>query len=159
MSHIVSAVDRGGNLRVRLAVLIGCGILLAVVTLPMVFAHRYYAQMGLLFVSSICIISGWLLLVSYRELDTSLRGRLSLFTSLYLTASVPGFLIEFSPITWFMHAHWASLYVRPWVHWGFIFVYLSIAGSFLGRGRARVAFVLASVLLTILWESMGRWIY
>jgi ABC-type uncharacterized transport system YnjBCD ATPase subunit len=29
----------------------------------------------------------------------------------------------------------------------------------IGCGRARVAFVLASVLLTILWESMGHWIY
>jgi hypothetical protein len=60
---------------------------------------------------------------------------------------------------WFMHAHWASLYVRPWVYWGFIFVYFSVAGSFLGRGRASIAFVLASVLLLILWKSMGRWMY
>lgn len=58
-----------------------------------------------------------------------------------------------------MHVHWASLYVRPWVHWGFIVVYLSVFGSFLGRGRSRVAFVLGSVSLMILWNSMGHWIY
>jgi hypothetical protein len=159
MNQLVATVGRDGHFRVRPAVLIGCGILSAVVLLPVVFAHRYHAQMGLLLFASACVISGWFVLVRYRELDSSWRARLALLTSVYLTVSVPGFFIEFSPITWFMHAHWASLYVRPWVHWGFAFVYLSVAGSFLGRGRARVAFVLASVLLTILWESMGRWIY
>jgi hypothetical protein len=153
------ATSPDGRFRVRSSVLIGCTLLFAVVVLPISFSHRYYAQMCLLLAASLCVISGWFVLVRYRELDTTWRGRIALFTSIYLTASVPGFFIEFSPVTWLVHAHWASLYVRPWVHWGFIFVYLSVAGSFLGRGRARIAFVLASVLLLILWESMGRWIY
>lgn len=153
------ATSPDGRFQIRPSVLIGCALLFAVVILPIFFSHRGYAQMCLLLAASLCVISGWFVLVRYRELDTTWRGWIALFTSAYLTASVPGFFIEFSPVTWFMHAHWASLYVRPWVHWGFLFVYLSVAGSFLGRGRARIAFVLASVLLLILWESMGRWIY
>jgi hypothetical protein len=158
MKAIVAA-GPDGRFRVRPSVLIGCALLFAVVVLPIFFSHRYYAQKCLLLAASLCVISGWFLLARYREPDTTWRGWTALFTSIYLTASVPGFFIEFSPISWFMHAHWASLYVRPWVQWGFIFVYLSVAGSFLGRGRARIAFVLASVLLLILWESMGPWIY
>jgi hypothetical protein len=119
------AVGSDGRSRVRPAVLIGCALLFAVVVLPIFFSHRYYAQMCLLMAACLCVISGWFVLVIYRELDTTWRGRVALFTSVYLTASIPGFFIEFSRITWFMHAHWASLYVRPWVHWGFIYIYLT----------------------------------
>jgi hypothetical protein len=151
--------SRDGSLRVRPEILIGCALVFSAVIFPGLFSHHYYAQMGLLLVSSVCVISGWFVLVICREFDATFRGWVALFTSVYLTASIPAFFIEFSPITWFMHAHWASLYVRPWVHWGFIYVYLSVLGSFLGRGRARIVFVLASVLLLVLWGSMGPWIY
>ena len=145
--------------RVRPAVLIGCGLLLAAGVVPFAFTHRYYAQICLLLVATICVILGWVAFLRYRERDATWQGWIALLTSAYLTASLPAFFIEFSPIMWLMHARWASLYVRPWVHWGFIFVYLSVLGSFLGRGRSRAAFVLASVLLMVLWESMDHWIY
>lgn len=154
----MEAVSPDGRFRVRPSVLIGCALLFAVVVLPILFSHKYYAQMSLLLAASLCVISGWFALVRYRELDATWRGWIALLTSVYLTVSLPGFFIEFSPMMWFIRTHWAQIYVRPWIHWGFIYVYLSVAGSFLGRGRARIAFVLASVLLLILWESMGRWV-
>ena len=52
-----------------------------------------------------------------------------------------------------------SMYARPWVHWGYLFIYLGVVGSFLGRGRARIAFVVGSILLLILRESMGAWLF
>ncbi|MFY9844393.1 MAG: hypothetical protein WAK23_14880 [Terriglobales bacterium] len=54
---------------------------------------------------------------------------------------------------------WLSMYVRPWVHWGYTFVFLSVICSFLGRGRARIAFVVGSVLLLMLRFAMGIWVY
>ena len=159
MRYLMSAADRQGQFRVRPVVVISCALLFAAIILPIPFSHKYNAQMGLLLTACVCVLAGWFFLAWYREFDTTWRGWIAMATAVYLTVSLPGFFIEFSPITWFMHAHWASLYVRPWVHWGFIYVYISVAASFLGRGRARIAFVLASVLLMILWESMGRWIY
>ena len=159
MNHQVAAVRRRGHFQLRPAVLVGCTLLFAVAVLPIIFSHKYYAQLGLLLAACVCVVLGWFFLVRDRQWDAKWRGWIALVTSVYLTLSIPGFLIEFSSINWLMHAHWASIYVRPWVHWGFIYVYLSVAGSFLGRGRTRIAFVLASVLLMVLWESMAPWIY
>jgi hypothetical protein len=58
MNNLAAAVARDGHFRVRPAVLIGCGILSAAVVLPMVFEHRYYAQMGLLLLASACPSTG-----------------------------------------------------------------------------------------------------
>jgi hypothetical protein len=54
---------------------------------------------------------------------------------------------------------WFSMYSMPWVHWGYIFMFLSIIGSFLGRGRSRIAFVTGSVLLMALREATGTWVF
>jgi hypothetical protein len=51
------------------------------------------------------------------------------------------------------------MYSMPWVHWGYIFMFLSIIGSFLGRGRSRIAFVTGSVLLMALREATGTWVF
>src|SRR5579862_7654158 len=123
---------------------------------------RIFAQVprevGLLVSATFCVVLGWMAFFRYREGEPSLRGRIALITSVYLTLSLPAFFIEFSPLMWFVHAHWARIYVRPWVHWGFVPIYLSVACAFFGRGRSRVAFILASTLLAVLWESMSRWI-
>lgn len=156
---MLAAAGPDTRFRVRPAVLIGCGLLFAAAAVPFALSRSYYAQIWLLVVATIFVVLGWVLFLKCGERDATWRGWIALFTAVYLTASLPAFLIEFSPIRWFMRVHWAALYVRPWVHWGFIFVYLSVFGSLLGRGRSRVAFVLASVSLMILWESMGHWIY
>jgi len=57
--------------------------------------------------------------------------------------------------------HTFEMYVWPWVHWGYqgyLPVLLGVAGSFAGRGRARIAFVVGSILLLVLRESMGTWV-
>jgi hypothetical protein len=77
------AVGPDGPFRVRPSVLIGCALLFAVVVLPIFFSHRYYAQMCLLLAASLCVISGWFVLVRYRELDTTgwFDGRTSSMSS------------------------------------------------------------------------------
>ena len=71
------AAGSGGRFRVRPAVLIGCALLFAVVVLPIFFSHRYFAQMFLLLAASLCIISGWFVVVRYGELDPTWRTGLS----------------------------------------------------------------------------------
>ena len=68
------ATSPDGRFQIRPSVLIGCALLFAVVILPIFFSHRGYAQMCLLLAASLCVISGWFVLVRYRELDTTWRG-------------------------------------------------------------------------------------
>ena len=155
---MIANVEPQKSSRPRPVVVMACAVLLAIGAGPFAFSHRYHAQLGLLVSATLCVVFGWMAFFRYREGESSLRGRIALITSVYLTLSLPAFFIEFSPLLWFVHAHWARIYVRPWIHWGFVPIYLSVACAFFGRGRSRVAFILASTLLAVLWESMSRWI-
>ena len=108
------------------------------------------------------ILSGWLLLLMDGGPKMTWRALLALIASVYLVVSLPVFLFEMSQIKWLMRHpwhHWLSLYVRPWVHWGYILVFLSVILSLLGRGKARIAFVAGSVLLMVLRFATGTWVF
>jgi hypothetical protein len=151
--------EPGSPFRVRPIFLLGCGVSLAVVILPEAFSGDRFLQLVLLGVATITVILGWLLLLIYPERNESWRSVISLITFLYLTLSIPVFLFESSQIKWIARHHSVSVYVRPWVHWGHILVLGSIVGSFFGRGRARIAFVVGATLLAIIRLSMGVWVY
>lgn len=148
------------KLQVRPLLLLTCSAAILVILLPgEVRGHRTAQWLILIFANS-AILLGWFFYLTDREWNSKWRKFVALATGLYLIASIPAFFFEFSPVKWFMRNHqWSSLYVRPWVHWGFVLVYLGCVGSFFGRGRGRIAFAVASVLLIILWESMARWIF
>lgn len=149
-----------GRLRVRPIVLIGCASLLAVVFLPHIFRQMRSAELSLLVLASASAILGWFFLPKYKETNNKWRAWIAILTSMYLTISLPAFFFELSPAKWFLHSHrWPSLYVRPWVHWGPIPVYLSVIGAFYACGKFRIAFVVCSVSLVILWEALGWWTF
>ena len=87
---------------------------------------------------------------------------IALAAAIYLVVSLPVFFFELSQIRWLMlhpMRSWISVYVRPWVHWGFTLIFFGIVGSFLARGRARIALVIGSVLLLDLRLAMGTFTY
>jgi multisubunit Na+/H+ antiporter MnhG subunit len=154
------AKDRERLFRVRPAVLLACFGILLVMLLPDAMREHRSAKWLLLTFGSLAVILGWFFYIRHHENNSKWREFIALITAVYLTASIPAYYFEFFPIKWLMRGpHWSALYVRPWVHWAFIFVYLSVAGSLLGRGRARIAFTTGSILLLILWEAMPRWIW
>jgi L-asparagine transporter-like permease len=122
-------------------------------------------QRAFLALASLAILSGWFFLLKYREPNSTWRTSVSLATSVCLTAYLPIFLFELSQTKWLMHQplhHAFSMYVWIWVRWayqGYLVLVLGVAGSFLGRGRARIAFVVGSILLLILRASMGTWVF
>jgi len=114
----------------------------------------------MLVLAAFAILAGWVLLIKDPGPKTW-RAPIALIGSVYLLASLPVFFLELSPVRWLWRHPWNSwfaMYVGPWVHWGYILVYLSVICSFLGRGRARIAFVTGSVSLMVLREAMGTWI-
>jgi hypothetical protein len=158
------ALDRSNLFRVRPNFVLGCVVVLLVFFLPDAIRGRHGVQKALLLLASFSIASGWFCLLRHRETNSTWRSLVALATSVYLTASLPVFLFELSQIKWLLrHSlhHMFGMYVWPWVHWGYqgyLPILLGVVGSFAGRGRARVAFVVGSVLLLILRESMGTWI-
>jgi hypothetical protein len=153
-------IDRDNFFLVRPLFLLTCFGLLLMFLLPDAIRGNRTGHWLLFIFGSLAVILGWFFYFGDHENASKWRELISLLTALYLTASIPVYFFEFSPVKWFMRGHiWPSLYVRPWVHWGFIFVYLGIVGSLFGRGRARIAFASGSILLTMLWESMARWIF
>jgi hypothetical protein len=162
MNSMNQVVRRDNPFRVRPKFLAGCGAVAAVLILPDIVAHSHILQRALLLIAAVAILSGWFLLLKERGAKTTWRARFALITSVYLVASLPVFFFELSQVKWFMlhpWRSWLSMYARPWVHWGYIFVYLSVICSFLGRGWARIAFVTASVLLAVLWQATGTWVF
>jgi len=110
---------------------------------------------------SLAILSGWFLLLKYREPNSTWRAVVAAVASICLTASLPVFLYELSSIRWEIRYYpLQSMYVRPWVHWGYqgyIPLLWGVVGSFFGRGWARSAFVVGAILLLTLRNSLG-WI-
>jgi hypothetical protein len=159
-----NVIDRSNLFRVRPIFVLGCVVFLLVVFLPDAISGRHGVQKLLLLSAGVAIASGWLFLLKHREANSTLRTLVALTTSVYLTLSLPAFLFELSQIKWLMRHpfhHAFEMYVWPWVHWGYqgyAPVLLGVAGSFAGRGRARIAFVVGSILLLVLRESMGIWV-
>lgn len=155
-------VNQKSPFTVRSKLLAGCALVVALLFLPDVVAQSHIMKRVVLFIAALAIFLGWFLLVRDGELKTTWRSVAALSASIYLVVSLPVFVFEMSQIKWLMRHpwhHWFSIYVRPWVHWGYAFIILSIIGSFLGRGRARTAFVTGSSLLFVLWAAMGTWVY
>jgi hypothetical protein len=155
-------VNQESWFRVRPKFLVGCAAAVVVLILPALIANSHTLEQVILVLAALAILAGWFLLINDPAPKTTWRSGIALITSVYLTASLPVFLFELSPWRWFMRHpwhSWFSMYAMPWVHWGYVFVFLSVICSFLGRGRARIAFVAGSVLLMVLRETMVTWIY
>ena len=159
-----AGINRKSSFRVRPGFLLACATFLGVVALPGVVSDSYSLKRLFLLVAALAVASGWFFLLRDREPNPAWRALIALVTSVYLTVSLPVFLFEMAQIKWLMRNPWNrafSFYVWPWVHWGYngvILVFLGVAGSFLGRGRARIAFLVGSILLLILRGATSTWI-
>jgi hypothetical protein len=148
--------------RVRPKFIAGCAAVVAVLILPDVIARSRILQQVVLLLAALAILAGWFLLVKDSGPKTTWRSVMALISSVYLVVSLPVFFFELSPWRWFVRHpwhSWFSMYARPWVHWGYLFVCLSVVCSFLGRGRARTAFVTGSVLLMVLRLAAVTWVF
>ena len=162
MSSTSQVLGRESPFRIRPKFLAGCAAVVVVLILPDLIAHSRILEQGTLFLAGVAIFAGWLLLLRDPGPRTTWRALITLITSVYLVASPPVFLFDLSPWRWFVRHpwhSWFSMYSTLWVHWGYIFVFLSVICSFLGRGRARIAFVTGSVLLMTLREATGTWVF
>ncbi|HEV7218401.1 MAG: hypothetical protein ACHP8A_02855 [Terriglobales bacterium] len=159
MSSTSHSIDREKLFRVRPRFLLGCAICLLVLILPAAIDGRSMVQRLVLVVASLAIACGWVFLWKYREPNQTWRALIALVSSLYLTISPPVFLFELAPFRWFRGHPALSLYAGPWVHWGYVLVLFGVAGSFFGRGRARIAFAVGATLLLDLWLSIGAWVH
>jgi L-asparagine transporter-like permease len=162
MNSTDQLVGQESWLRLRPKFLSGCAAVVAVLILPDVIARFRILEGAALLSAALAILVGWFLLLKDSPPKRTWRSVIALITSVYLVASLPVFLFELSPWRWFVRQprhSWFSMYSMPWVHWGYIFMFLSIIGSFLGRGRSRIAFVTGSVLLMALREATGTWVF
>ncbi len=142
--------ERQGRFHVRPAFLFGCAIFLLVFFIPGAVAHKAYPQRLLLGLAVAAIISGWFFLLTHREPNSRWRWLVASAASIYLTISLPAFAYELSPFNWWLHHRAPLLYIWPFVHWGYLLALFGLIGSFFGRGRARIAFVIASTVLMII---------
>ena len=166
LEHPINSMSQVGGqkhlFRVRPKFLACCAAVVVVLILPDVVAQSSILKQVVLLLAAVAILSGWLLLLMDGGPKMTWRALLALIASVYLVASLPVFLFEMFQIKWLMRHpwhHWLSLYVRPWVHWGYILVFLSVILSLLGRGKARIAFVAGSVLLMVLRFATGTWVF
>ena len=166
MRSISPDMDRRRLFSVRANFLVGCGVVLLIVFLPdVVSRHRGVRQVLLVF-AGLAIAAGWYFFAKDKQPNNNWRSLVGLVASVCLTASLPVFLFEMSQTKWLMRhpLHKVfSMYVWPWGHYwelnGYIPVLLNVAGCFFGRGWARRAFVASGILLLILRQSMGTWVY
>jgi hypothetical protein len=161
MSPQTQFLSQGNYLRVRPWFLAGCVAFLVMLILPGVIRDSHASQRVLLFLAAVAILSGWIMLLVDKPRMTW-RTVTAMIASVYLVASLPVFIFEMSQLKWFMrypHHYLLSMYVRPWVHWGYILIPLGVICSFLGRGRARVAFVTGAALLMVIWVAVGIWVF
>jgi hypothetical protein len=148
--------------RVRPKFLAGCAAVVVVLILPDVIARVRILEPVALLSAAFAILVGWVLLLKDSPPKRTWRSVITLIASAYMTVSLPVFLFELSPWRWFVRHpwhSWFSMYARPWVHWGYFFVCLSVVCAFLGRGRARIAFVTGGALLMVLREAAGTWVF
>jgi hypothetical protein len=162
MNSTDQVVGQESWLRPRPKFLSGCAAVIAVLILPDAIARFRILERVALLSAALAILVGWFLLLKDSPPKRTWRSVIALITSVYLVASLPVFLFELSPWRWFVRHpwhSWFSMYSMPWVHWGYTFMFLSIIGSSLGRGRSRIAFVTGSVLLMALREATGTWVF
>ncbi len=153
-------VEPKNHFEARPLFLTACFVLLAAFLLPGAIRDHRIAQWSILILSCLATFAGWFLGFAHRQANSKWRQIVVFATAVYLTASIPVFFLEFSQVKWFMRGpHWASMYARPWVHWGSLIIPLSVVGSLFGHGRVRIALLGASILLLILWQSMSRWVF
>ncbi len=147
---------------VRPKFLAGCAAAVSVLFLPDIIALSYALKLTTLGLATSSILSGWFLLLMDGGPKQIWRYVLATIAAIYLVISLPVFLFEISQIRWLMRhpwAHWFSMYVRPWVHLGFVLIFLSIIFSYFGQGRARLAFVTGSLLLLVLRLATDTWLF
>lgn len=155
-------IGNSSPLLIRPVFLECCEAFIAAIILPYTIKDSYLLQRGLLLLAAIAILIGWILLLVDGFPRSPWRKLITLITSTYLIISIPVFMFEMSQMRWFMrspHHIWWSLYARPWVHWGYIFIFSSIFCSFFGKGWARVGFITGAVLLMVNWSAMSTWVY
>ena len=157
MSILNGSIDRKALFRVRPAFIVGCVVFIVALLLPDAIARRVLIQRSFLAGASLAVAFGWWLLLRHREFRRGWRGAVTFLTALYLTASIPAFFFELSSFRLLLRHPELSIYLGPWVHWGRILIFLPVVGSVCSRGQARIALVVGSVLLLILWLSMGQW--
>ena len=145
---------QGGNWsQVRPRFLAGCAAVLCILILPDAM-QRIHAQRPVLLLGSLAIVLGWFLLKP-RESILTKRDVIALAASLYVTLFTPVlFLILFLHQPWRHSALVVLRYAPSWHDWSLVLACLCVAGSFLGRGRSRIAFVVGSTLLLVLQLSM-----
>ena len=162
-------ITQGRWFSVRSSFLVALSVCVAApvvaVYLSYVISPSHNLKMAVWALASGAVLTGWFFLFNDHTPNDTLRTWIAVATSIYLTASLPTFLFEISPFRWFafnpMHREF-SMYVSPWIYGGFhgLFLVLAgVAGSFFGRGRARIAFLISSVLLLILWAATMPWVH
>ena len=138
--------------------------LLAVIYLPDFVVGGNLRKIICLSLATLALLAGWLFLLTDHQPNRPWRAGIAMITSVYLTLSVPTFFIEISALHWLvfhpLHREF-FMYVYPWVRWGYhgiLFIFGGMVGALFGRGRARVAFYIGSVLLLILYFATSPWI-
>jgi len=154
-------IEREHPFRIRPIFIATSLVGVAVLITPHLVAQSYLLKRAVLFLASLSTIAGWFFML--RETGKfTLRQLPELIAAIYLLISLPVFLFEISQVRWLaLHPwhNWFSMYVRPWVHWGYFLILVSVICSLLGRGKARVAFVAGSLLLMVLRFATGSWVY
>jgi len=151
-------MSRENMFRVRsVFVLVFLAFLIAGIVPPLVAGKPVLERIMLILVS-IAVGASWILLLLRDEENKGWRSWLSLITAAYLTASIPAVFFELSQWKSLRHPA-ASIYIRPWVHWGPALMCLGVLGSFCAQGRVRAALVVGSALLLALRLSTGTWVY
>jgi hypothetical protein len=159
MNSVSPPLDRKKLFQVRPTFLLACVAVLAALGSPGAIRGHQSVQRVLLLFAGVAIASGWFFLFRDRERNTTWRASIALVTSIYLTVSIPAYCFAFFATFWWIFQHRAVwIFLRPWASWGDVLVDLGVAGSFFGRGRTRIAFLVGSILLLILRESTGKWI-
>jgi len=157
MTSASPPMERKGRFHVRPGFLLGCAIFLMVFFLPGALWNKLYAQRALFALATVAILSGWFFVLLSPESNSRWRSVIALVASIYLTISLPAFAYELSPFYWWLHHRAPLFYIWPFVHWGYALTLLGLIGSFFGRGRARIAFVIASTVLVII-RLAGIWL-
>jgi len=148
------------SFQARTGLVLVCVSFLVAILLPGALKGHRTGQWLIFIFGCSALLIAWFFQIFSREVNNKWRQLIVVVDLVLLTASIPTFYFEFSPAKWFLRSHdWPSLYVRPWVHLGFMPIFFGVACSFFGKGRTRVAMVTGSSLLAILWASMSVWIF
>jgi hypothetical protein len=157
MTSASQPMERKRRFHVRPVFLLSCLVFLLVVFLPGALWNKPPAQRTLLGLATVAILSGWFFLLLRPESNSRWRSVIALVASIYLTMSLPAFAYELSPFYWALHHRAPLFYIWPLVHWGYALTLFGLVGSFFGRGRPRIAFVVAGTVLMII-RLAGHWL-